>query len=351
MKNINSSSKTETRLGQAVRPVPAFISGIIAGSILTVYGTLTHVNLFNYIGSNSRDIIGFYRDLLGLPHPVVSNNQELKGYFEKLNIRVDPVDLRINALPSSICAQMIREGDKIRGNTPSAVSQKSFDFDEIAGKIKTIIDKGTGTLEIQSIQDETVLIEIDLLSKKQNCRRKTPKIQQLEKLLQEKKWQSADEKTYEVLLDIANRQAEGNLDRSSIQSLNCSDLTTVNQLWSENSASRFGFKVQQEIYTEIGNNLEADFLKKYDPNLYIQFSDLVRWIQTQEDSQETWKSNNQLIYSLDAPKGHLPRINRLEDGMEQEPGYQLISPNSLKLTSQEIEARNLFYARIKACEL
>jgi hypothetical protein len=176
-------------------------------------------------------------------------------------------------------------------------------------------------------------------------------MQQLEKLLQEKKWQSADEQTYKVLLDIANRNAEGNLDRSSIKNLNCSDLQTVNQLWSEKSASRFGLKIQQEIYTEIGNNLEEEFIKQYDPNLYIQFSDLVRWIQTQEDSKETWKSNDQLLYSLDAPKGHLPRLNRLEDGMEQEPGYQLISPNSLKLTSQEIEARNLFYARIQACEL
>jgi hypothetical protein len=351
MKNINSSSKTETRLGQAVKPVPAFISGIIAGSIITVYGTLTNVNLFKYIGANSRDILGFYRDLFGISNNSIPSNQDLNGYFGKLNIRVDPVDLKINALPSSVCDQAIREGDQIKRTIPSESATGTSEFKRIADKIDTIVEKGTGTLEVKGIEDETVLIEINLLSEKQNCRRKTPEIQQLEKLLQDKEWQSADEKTYEVLLDIANRNAEGNLDRSSIQNLNCSDLATVNQLWYENSGSRFGLKVQQGIYTEIGNSLEEDLIKKYDPNLYIQFSDLVRWIQTQENSQESWKSNNQLIYSLDAPKGHLPRINRLEDGMEQEPGYQLISPNSLKLTSQEIEARNLFYARIQACEL
>jgi hypothetical protein len=351
MKNINSSSKTETRLGQAFKPVPAFVSGIIAGSIITVYGTLTNVNLLKYIGSNSRDILGFYRDLFDISNTSLASNQDINGYFGKLNIRVDPVDLKINALPGSICHQMIREGDKIRRTPSSEAGQDPSEFNKIAEKIKTIVDKGSGTLEVQSIEDETVLIEIDLLSEKQNCRRKIPEMQQLEKLLQEKKWQSADEQTYKVLLDIANRNAEGNLDRSSIKNLNCSDLQTVNQLWSEKSASRFGLKIQQEIYTEIGNNLEEEFIKQYDPNLYIQFSDLVRWIQTQEDSKETWKSNDQLLYSLDAPKGHLPRLNRLEDGMEQEPGYQLISPNSLKLTSQEIEARNLFYARIQACEL
>lgn len=351
MKNLNSSSKTETRLGQAVRPVPAFVSGIIAGSIITVYGTLTNVNLFKYIGSNSRDIVAFYKDLLGFSKAYIPSSSGIKGYFEKLNIRVDQSDFKITALPNSICDQMVREGDRIQVQEVSESSSEDSQLQNIEEKVKTIVEEGTGTLEIKSIEEETVILDIELLSNPPSCIRKTPKIQQLETLLQEKKWQSADSKTYEVLLDIANRETEGNLDRNAIKNLNCSDLEIVDNLWLENSGSRFGLEIQQEIYTETGNSLDENLIKKYDPNLYIQFSDLVRWIHTQEDNKESWKSNDQLIYALEAPKGHLPRLKQLEDGMETEPAYQLISPNSLKVTSQEIEARNLFYGRIQACDL
>ncbi|MGB3401934.1 MAG: GUN4 domain-containing protein [Microcoleaceae cyanobacterium] len=351
MKNINSPSKTETRLGQAVRPVPAFVSGIIAGSIITVYGTLTNVNLFKYIGSNSRDILAFYKDLFGISQSYIPSNPGIKGYFEKLNIRVDPTDFKVSALPNSVCDQMLREGDRIQVKALSESSSKNVKFHNLEKRIQTLVEEGTGTLEIKSIEEKTVILDIDLLSDQPSCIRKTPKIQQLETLLQDKKWQSADAKTYEVLLDIADRETEGNLDRNAIKNLNCSDLKIVNDLWSENSGSRFGLNIQQQIYTDTGNSLDETLIKKYDPNLYIQFSDLVRWIHTQADNKETWKSNNQLLYALEAPRGHLPRLNQLEDGMETEPAYQLISPNSLKVTSPEIEARNLFYARIQACEL
>jgi hypothetical protein len=351
MKNLNSPSKTETRLGQAVRPFPAFVSGIIAGSIITVYGTLTNVNLFKYIGSNSQDILAFYKDLFGVSKAYVPTRPGVKGYFEKLNIRVDPTDFKVSALPNSICDQMLREGDRIQVQPLSESSSENYNFQSVEEKIKTLLEVGTGTLEIQSIEEETVLIDIDLLSDQPSCIRKTPKIKQLETLLQDKKWQEADAKTYEVLLDIADRETEGNLDRNTIKNLNCSDLKIVDNLWSENSGSRFGLNIQQQIYSDTGNSLDETLIKKYDPNLYIQFSDLVRWIHTQEDNKETWKSNNQLFYALEAPRGHLPRLNRLEDGMETEPAYQLISPNSLKVTSQEIEARSLFYARIQACDL
>ena len=230
MKNINSSAKTETRLGQAFKPIPAFVSGIIAGSIVTVYGTLTNVNLFKYIGSNSQDIIEFYRDLLSLSRASIISNQGLNGYFEKLNIRVDPIDFKVDALPSSICHQVIRVGDRINLKASSESGKETVEFEKFEKKVEGIIEKGTGSLAVESVEDETVLIEIDLLTDQPECRRKTPKIQQLEKLLEEKKWQTADEKTYEILLDLANREAEENLDRSAINNLNCSDLKTINQI-------------------------------------------------------------------------------------------------------------------------
>ncbi len=351
MKNTNSSSKIETRLGQAFKPFPAFISGIIAGSIFTVYGTLNNVNLFKYIEANGRDIIDFYGDLFGVSRDNIKLEDQRYGYFEKLNIRVNPNNLKIDALQGSVCEQAIFEGDELRVSLPPDASQKVDKFKIAEQKINDILEKRTGKIVINSVKDEAVLLEINFLSEKPSCRRKTPDIQQLEQLLKEGKWQSADQKTYDILLKVANRKTEGNLNREALKNFSCSELETLNQLWSENSGGRFGFQIQQEIYSEIGNSLDQGLLTKYDPDLYIQFNDLVRWIETQPNSKETWKPNDKLLYSLDAPRGHLPRLSQLEDGLELERGYQLISPNALKLSSQEIEARNLFYARIKACDL
>jgi len=41
-----------------------------------------------------------------------------------------------------------------------------------------------------------------------------------------------------------------------------------------------------------------------------------------------------MTFSLEAPEGHLPRLNQLAKGMKMESNYQLISPNNLPLSSQ-----------------
>ena len=104
---------------------------------------------------------------------------------------------------------------------------------------------------------------------------------------------------------------------------------------------------------ETGNEVSQENIRKYDLDSYIHFIDLVRWIETgSEDGKESWKPYENLTFSLEAPEGHLPRLNLLEQGLEtEESGYELNSPNSLSLTTQEIKARNLFFSRVEACEL
>ncbi|WP_413161073.1 GUN4 domain-containing protein [Capilliphycus salinus ALCB114379] len=350
MKNTRFSEKTETTIRQIFKPLPAFLSGMILGSIFTVYGTLTHVNLFNYLDSNNQNVINFYGELFGFSNGYIQQKKKFRGYIDALEMTVNPETLNLYALPNSFCENAIQEGDKIRVLVASDPAQKNT-FESVQEQIDKIIKDGVGTLEIININQEPAAIDINLLTAEKTCIRKPQEIQQLEKLLQERKWKEADLKTYEVMLKVSNRKAEGDLDRESIENFPCSDLQAIDQLWRRYSGEQFGLSIQKQIYQETGNILTEEHLRKYDPDAYIHFNDLVRWIETGDDGKEIWKPYDQLTFSLDAPLGHLPRLEKLETGMEKELTYQFISPNSLPLTSQEIQARNLLFSRLEACQL
>ncbi|MEL7034335.1 MAG: GUN4 domain-containing protein [Cyanobacteria bacterium J06592_8] len=350
MKNTHFPDKSDTIIRQFFRPFPALILGVVLGSVATAYGTLTHVDLFNYLESDNQDIIYFYGELLGFYNNDIQRKKEFKGYIEALNITINPDNLNMYSLPSSLCESAIIEGDKLKFTALSTNSEASR-FDLIQEQIGKIVKDGVGSLEVNDINGESATIEINLLTETKTCIRKPQEMQQLEELLQAKKWKEADLKTYDAMLKVSNRKAEGNLDPESIQNFSCSYLETIDQLWTRYSGGQFGLSVQKQIYQKTGNNLTKNFLRKYDPDAYIHFSDLVRWIETQDDGKEIWKPYEQLTFSLDAPVGHLPRLEKLEAGLEKEPGYQFLSPNSLPLTSQEIQARNLLFSRVKACEL
>lgn len=78
----------------------------------------------------------------------------------------------------------------------------------------------------------------------------------LRNLLADGKWKEADEETRRVMLNVAGRENEGWLNEDSINKLPCTDLRTVDQLWVEYSASRFGLSVQKSIYEEVGRDWE-----------------------------------------------------------------------------------------------
>ncbi|MEB3277307.1 MAG: GUN4 domain-containing protein [Lyngbya sp.] len=320
------------------------------GSIATVYGTLTHVDLLNYLESNNKDIVEFYGELFGFSNDYLRQRKQFRGYIEEINITVNPENLKLYSLPNSLCENAINEGDTLQVAAASE-QQETNRFENFKKKIEKIVNDGVGTLEIININGEPISIEINLLTPERTCIRKPEEIKQLEKLLQERKWKEADLKTYEVMLKVTNSKADGYLEGESIRNFPCSYLETIDRLWTRYSGEQFGLSVQKKIYKETGNKLTEDHLRKYDPDAYIHFNDLVRWIETGDDGKESWRPYDQLTFSLDAPSGHLPRLEKLAAGMEKEPSYQLISPNSLPLTSQEILARNFLFSRVEACEL
>ncbi len=356
MKNSRSPSRPDTLIGKVFERLPTFIVGFTVGSLITVYGTVTQVDLFNYLNSE-QDIVKFYQHLFGLSSNSFSEKkQQYRGYIEKINISVNPNNLSIHVLPKSICESAILEGDRVKISSPVEVigkenSAQDSEFNLFKQRTTKILSDGFGYIEVSSPNNESALIEINLLTEQQSCVRKSKDIQELEKLLAQKKWKEADQKTYQVLLKLTQRDSIGYLSEDAIKKIPCPDLKTIDQIWKKHSGGLFGFSVQKRIFVETQNQLEADDLNRYDPNAYIHFSDLVRWIESDKNGKEAWRPYDQLSFSLEAPEGHLPRLNQLEKGMEMQRNYKLVSPNGLPLNSQQIRARTLFYSRAEVCGL
>jgi hypothetical protein len=355
MKNSRLPARSDTLIGKVIDQFPTFIVGFITGSLITVYGTLTQVDLLSYLNTD-QNMLKFYQELLGFSQHPSEENRQYRGYIEKLNISVNPNSLNIDVLPKSICETAILEGDHVK-RLPSVkvIGKKNYDqnteFNLFKQRINKIISDGFGYIEVVSSENELAIIEINLLSEEQSCVRKPKYIQELEKLLEQKKWKEADQKTNQVLVKITNRESVGYLDEDAIKKMSCTYLKTIDQLWKKYSGGLFGFSVQKRIFMETDNQLEDEALTRYDPNAYIHFADLVRWIESGKDGKEKWKSYDQMTFSLEAPEGHLPRLNQLEKGMKMDLNYQLMSPNYLPLSSQEINARTLFFTQVDSCKL
>ncbi|MBD2441614.1 GUN4 domain-containing protein [Nostoc sp. FACHB-110] len=109
---------------------------------------------------------------------------------------------------------------------------------------------------------------------------------QLEYFLKAKNWEAADQKTYELMLNIAKREKEGYLDDEQINSFSCPDLQKIDKLWVKaDKDKRFGFSVQKEIWIKTGNRLGVkveDWTDKDYENSY-KFARAVGWY---DDKQE-----------------------------------------------------------------
>lgn len=131
----------------------------------------------------------------------------------------------------------------------------------------------------------------------------------LQNLLKERRYKEADQETNRMMLFVARRVKEGWLDTKAIDSFPCKDLLTINQLWAQNSNGRFGFGIQGQVYNQVGNDL-------------VKFDDRVEW-----RVNGNWKSYDELIWEIRAPKAHLPYL-RL--GWKQLGGWFFSEPRLAK---------------------
>ncbi|MEH1936194.1 MAG: GUN4 domain-containing protein [Nostoc sp.] len=159
----------------------------------------------------------------------------------------------------------------------------------------------------------------------------------LENYLKSQSWEQADLETKKVLLELANKTDGSFLTEDDIKKFNCSDIKRIDELWTNNTKNKFGFSVQGKIIDETINDLSLNQQTPYtsinntdQPKVMGYFGNKVGWL-VNSKSGSTYSSlaynldaspkylrgiwrqpssglyyNNNYIYNLDAPVGHLP---------------------------------------------
>ena len=168
--------------------------------------------------------------------------------------------------------------------------------------------------------------------KKQNIELRSAKgidYRGLEKLLKNQEWRKADELTEKLMLKVANRERERNLDEDSIKIFPCEDLRTIDQLWVHYSNSKFGFSVLKKLWLECGSEIGKDdyeVWKKiatkvgwYDPHGY--------WKTYAEFMKDTKNAQEALPTSL--PSFQFRLMGGWRDGYLGEIGILFLPFNSL----------------------
>ena len=74
----------------------------------------------------------------------------------------------------------------------------------------------------------------------------------LRDLLATENWREADEETTNIMLEIMGKSSLENIIPDEVMNFPCSALQLLDQLWMSYSNNRFGFSIQQQIYTRLG---------------------------------------------------------------------------------------------------
>ena len=118
---------------------------------------------------------------------------------------------------------------------------------------------------------------------------------QLRDLLKARKWKEADKETLKVMLKCAGREKEGWLNNDSIEKFPCTDLRTIDQLWVKYSNGHFGLSIQKRIWESVGRDY-----KRF--GVHVGWHRQGIWLFFLKE----WLFHNELNFSQNAPKGHLP---------------------------------------------
>jgi GUN4-like len=153
-------------------------------------------------------------------------------------------------------------------------------------------------------QDTILLTKLQIPVKRNNFPLKSPETRvdytPLEDRLKQQQWQEANETSTELLLKSVKRDQQGWISNEDMFHMACWDLKIIDHLWKKYSDGRFGFTAQFNIFVATGNMPEKLGFKYF----YNDFGTRVGW--RKNDQWITFTEN--LIYSLDAPIGHLPTL-------------------------------------------
>lgn len=134
-------------------------------------------------------------------------------------------------------------------------------------------------------------------------------------------FRQADDETRALLIKLAGDGAvkRGWVYYTEVKTMPDSDLQTLDALWKTASSGKFGYSVQKEVWIQ-NQRRWPKFFKQID------------WTVGENNNYRKWPA--EFMYSVDAPKGHLPLTNALRgtqlfQAIMEHPAFQNSAANKI----------------------
>ncbi|MGD1702661.1 protein kinase domain-containing protein [Dapis sp. BLCC M229] len=125
----------------------------------------------------------------------------------------------------------------------------------------------------------------------------------LDALTEAGQWRKADRQNWELINQIGDRDGDYSyISASEAEQFSCPNLQRINQIWTQRSKGRFGYTAQLQVIDENGDTLEAF---REDVRAWRRFTIAVGWKTGTDKDDNGYLSDNDLKFTMNAPKGHL----------------------------------------------
>ncbi|NET26761.1 serine/threonine-protein kinase [Okeania sp. SIO1I7] len=125
----------------------------------------------------------------------------------------------------------------------------------------------------------------------------------LDALAEKGQWQKADRQNWQLINQVGDQDGDYSyISVSEAEQFSCPDLQRINQIWTQRSKGKFGYTAQLQVIDENGDTLEAF---RDDVRAWRRFAIAVGWKTGTDKDDNGYLSDNELQFTIDAPKGHL----------------------------------------------
>ncbi|MEM6835350.1 MAG: GUN4 domain-containing protein [Cyanobacteria bacterium P01_C01_bin.120] len=233
------------------------------------------------------------------------------------------------------------DADVVLLNHPNGeVMKLQVQYTDAANPMRQVFQTVVASLTLDQVDEAGTLVEIDY--------------QRLQDTLQAGDWYGANLETIAILMQLSGRYDYfyPYIETDDIVALPCTDLQTIDALWSRHSEGRYGLTAQQEIWRSLP---ATDASRRAE-----QYGDQLGWRRSESPSEDfinptLWRSDTQLLYATDAPIGHFPWpgvLSLTTDRMQQNSGAGCgtCSIDAMYIESDRLpDFLDVFMARVEEC--
>ncbi|NEQ39258.1 MAG: protein kinase [Okeania sp. SIO3I5] len=125
----------------------------------------------------------------------------------------------------------------------------------------------------------------------------------LDALAEAGQWRNADRQNWQLINQIGDRDGDYSyISVSEAKQFSCPDLQRINKIWTQRSNGKFGYTAQLQVIDGNGDTLEAF---RDNVQAWRRFAIAVGWKTGTDKDDDGYLSDNELQFTIDAPKGHL----------------------------------------------